>query len=64
MGLAAESQNVRERMCTVSVSENVKESVSVSRNGESEFLEDKSIYRQSLSCSQLQMCGTKSKLQT
>ena len=42
-------------VCAVSVSENVKED---------EFLEDESIYRQSLSCSQLQMHGTKSKLRT
>ena len=31
---------------------------------EYEFLEDKSIYRQSLSCSRLQMHGTKSKMRT
>ena len=43
----------RESVCAVSVSENVKEN---------EFLKDKSIYRQSLSCGRLQMRGTKSKL--
>ena len=37
---------------------------SVSPNGEIEFLEDKSIYRQSLSCGQLETHGTKSKLWT
>ena len=54
VGLTAGSQNVRERVCIVSVS----------RNGENEFLEDESIYRQSLSCSRLQMRGTKSNLRT
>ena len=55
MGLTAGSQNIREResVCAVSVSENVKED---------EFLEDESIYRQSLSCGQLQMRGTKIKV--
>ena len=45
----------REWESAVSVSENVKKN---------EFLEDESIYRQSLSCGRLQMRGTKSKLQT
>ena len=59
----------RRRECTNSVSQNVRErererenAVSGSQNGENEFLEDNSLYRQSL-CGQLQMCGTKSKLQ-
>ena len=67
MGLTAWIQNVREREreCAIFVSENVKEwesVLTVSQNGESEFLEDKSIYKQSLSCSRVQMRGTKSKL--
>ena len=65
MGLTAGSQNVREKECVDSVSENVKECIdSVSQNGESEFLEDECIYKQSLSCSWLQMRWTKSKLWT
>ncbi len=48
VGLSAGSQNVRESVCVcvVSVSENVKEN---------EFLEDESMYWQSLSCGRLQM---------
>ena len=38
--------------------------LSTNQNGENEFLEDESIYRQSLSCGRLQMRGTKSKLRT
>ena len=38
--------------------------VSVSQNGKNDFLEDKSIYTQSLSCSRLQMRGTKSKIRS
>ena len=73
------SENVKKRVCAVSVSRNGERvsvlslevkmwerervcAVSVSQNGENEFLEDKSIYRQSMSCGQLQMRGIKSKL--
>ena len=45
-------ENGRERECAISAG----------HNGKNEFLEDKSIYRQSLSCSRLQMLGTKIKV--
>ena len=48
--LTAGSQNVRERECVLSLEVTMQES---------EFLEDESIYRQSLSCSWLQMRGIK-----
>ena len=62
------SQNgERERVLSLEVKMREREreresAVSVSQNGENEFLEDESIYRQSL-CGWLQMCRTKSKLQ-
>ena len=49
-----------ERECAVSVREKCVCAVSVNGNvKEDEFLEDESIYRQSLSCARLQVRGTK-----
>ena len=63
--LTAGSQNVRARECVVSVSRNGESESVMSlevKMQENESFEDEIIYRQFLSCSRLQMRGTKSKL--